>query len=57
MLSEKRVLAAGAANRGELGSGSFPLLDENETFDGTTHYDLIIVFGESPRPPVDGSIE
>ena len=50
-------MAADAANDGKLGSGSFPPLDESDTFDGATHHDLIIVFGELPRPPVYGSIE
>jgi len=53
---EKRKQAVAIANRGELKTGSFSLL-EDDTFGETTHRDLVVVFSKLLRPPVSGSAE
>jgi len=56
-LLQKRKQVVDAANRGDLESDSFSLLPEDDTFEETTHRDLIIVFGKSLRSPASGSAE
>jgi hypothetical protein len=55
---EKRKEATGVANRGDLGSENFSLLQDDD-FEETTQCDIIIVssFSESPRPPMNRRAE
>jgi len=54
---EKWKQAVAIANRGELKTESFSLLLEDDTFGGTTHRDLIIVFSKSLKPHLSGGAE
>ena len=55
---EKAIQAVGAADRGNLESGSFPLLSRGDPLKEKGSSDLIIVFSKSAsRPPVNRSAE